>query len=219
MAPSNYPANYDIFNNPTDDVPRRPGYELDVLVSNLGDAVEALEHKLGTGASSPVVPSVLHAISTGIGLGADPERRYRSRPDHDHPAPGWRRHVEQDRRRRHPNQDIADAQITGAKVARPFAQRPDIASRSLSGNDHIALGSDHGGRAGGRRRDGEQRRHRCDRRVDRYWRGRAHPRDELRDHDDRRPACCCWGRSPSLSIRRARRRSSATRSTARAAPR
>lgn len=66
--PSNFPGSLDVMPNPTsstflDDA----GFELDVLISNNGDAIQQLEAKMGVGASnqSPVASRVLGADGTG----------------------------------------------------------------------------------------------------------------------------------------------------------
>ena len=66
--PTNYPTSLDTLPNPTsttylDDA----GFELDVMVSNLGDAIQALEAKVGVGSSaqSALASRVLGADGTG----------------------------------------------------------------------------------------------------------------------------------------------------------
>lgn len=63
--PTNYPGSLDTHPNPTsttyqDDA----GFELDVLISNLGDALDAVEAKVGTGSSN-------QTAAAGRVLGAD----------------------------------------------------------------------------------------------------------------------------------------------------
>lgn len=62
----NFPSSLDSLANPTsstftDDT----GYFLDVVISTLNDIAEALEAKLGTGASTPIANSVLRGTGTG----------------------------------------------------------------------------------------------------------------------------------------------------------
>jgi hypothetical protein len=67
--PINYPAALDAFPNPGATTRRNdPGFELDVVVSNLNDAVEALETKVGIGASTPSAGQVLTATAAGSAL-------------------------------------------------------------------------------------------------------------------------------------------------------
>jgi hypothetical protein len=62
----NFPASLDALLNPTSTTKRNaPGFELDVVISTLNDIAEALEAKLGTGASTPSANTVLRGTGTG----------------------------------------------------------------------------------------------------------------------------------------------------------
>lgn len=63
-----YPVSLDTLNNPTSSTNRDDaGFELDVVISNLNDAVEALQTKLGIGASfqSALINNVMVGTGTG----------------------------------------------------------------------------------------------------------------------------------------------------------
>jgi hypothetical protein len=64
--PTNFPTSVDSLANPTATTRRNdPGFELHAVVSTLNDAVEALETKLGTGASTAAAGQVLRATGAG----------------------------------------------------------------------------------------------------------------------------------------------------------
>lgn len=67
--PTGYPGALDVMPNPLPNtLENAPGFELDVVISNLGDAIQAIEAKLGIGASAAAVNQVLRA--TGVGASA-----------------------------------------------------------------------------------------------------------------------------------------------------
>ena len=66
MAPPNFPTSLDSLANPTPTTLRNaPGFSLSAQVSMLNDIVEALEAKLGIGASTPAAPGVLRRTGAG----------------------------------------------------------------------------------------------------------------------------------------------------------
>jgi hypothetical protein len=65
--PTSFPVALDVYNNPGPSTfEDAPGYELDLVISNLNDAVRAIETKLGIGASVGSAGSVLRATGAGI---------------------------------------------------------------------------------------------------------------------------------------------------------
>lgn len=65
--PSAYPSAKDTFPNPLPNtLENAPGFELDLVVGNLGDALEALETKLGIGAAIAAANQVLRATGVGV---------------------------------------------------------------------------------------------------------------------------------------------------------
>ena len=66
----NFPTSLDTLSNPTSTTLRNdPGFELDVVISTLNDIAEALEAKLGIGASTPTTAGDV-AYVTGSGASA-----------------------------------------------------------------------------------------------------------------------------------------------------
>lgn len=64
--PTGYPGALDVMPNPLPNtLENAPGFELDVVISNLGDAIQAIEAKLGIGASAAAVNQVLRATGAG----------------------------------------------------------------------------------------------------------------------------------------------------------
>jgi hypothetical protein len=65
--PANFPTSLDALANPSATTNRDdPGFELDLVVARIHDILEALEAKMGVGASLPSAPGVLRRTAPGV---------------------------------------------------------------------------------------------------------------------------------------------------------